>query len=63
MWSDTGSYEYHSKGDRVRSMNLDKTNNSNAVKGSRYLEASSIRMPVQHYSLKKGSTDDLSKTL
>lgn len=69
MWSDTGSYEYHSKGDRVRSVNLDRMNNANPVKGSRRLEASTVRMPIQHYSLKKTSTagstggDDLNKTI
>lgn len=50
MWSDTGSYIFESKGDVVRSINLDTSNFEGPVKASRTLEASVMKLPPKHYN-------------
>lgn len=42
MWSDTGSYEFSSPGDRTKSVNLEGFNVTGPVKGSRFLEPSGM---------------------
>jgi hypothetical protein len=55
MWSDTGSAVYQSKGDVVKRVNLDARNITGPVKGSRHLEASTLKVPPQHYSMRSDS--------
>ncbi len=40
MWSDTGSYEYASRGDQRKIINLDSYNLADPVKSSRAMEPS-----------------------
>ncbi len=50
MWSDTASYVYNSKGDVIKGINMDRSNNIDPVKSSRREEPSTIRQPPSHYS-------------
>jgi hypothetical protein len=52
MWSDTGSTVFQSKGDVKKHLNLDGFNLTGPVKGSRILEASTMKQPTQHYSMR-----------
>eukprot|EP01031_Cornospumella_fuschlensis_P040504 gene40504-49370_t len=49
MWSDTGSYEYSSKGDILKKTNLDQQNFADAVKGSRRILPSHTQQPPKVY--------------
>ncbi len=56
MWSDTGSYNFHSRGDVVKLLNIDKSNIIDPVKGSRHLEPSTMKVPPMHYSERPGTS-------
>jgi hypothetical protein len=55
MWSDTGSYKFQSRGDVVKTVNLDMSNLIDPVKGSRKEEPSTMRVPPMHYSERPGT--------
>jgi hypothetical protein len=53
MWSDTGSYEFESRGDVVKKINLDQQNYADPVKGSRRTLPSSIQQSPRPYNERK----------